>query len=236
MNICFDILFIFTDSYFDTTGFNTMVNKIYVAIFVRVSTKQQDTQRQVDDLKKLCEKQGWKVVSVITETVSGKTKNSQRPGLKKLMEIAETGLIQKVVVSEVSRLGRNTREVLEIIDELSKRKISLYIQNHNLETLTPTGKVNSMAKFMLTLLAEFARMERETLIERTISGQKRAWEVEGKQKGRPIGTIENTTKLLNKYPEVVRHLNAAKSLRDVAARCGVAINTVRKVKKAMGQS
>lgn len=213
-----------------------MVNKIYAAIFVRVSTKQQDTKRQVDDLKKLCEKQGWKVVSVITETVSGKTKNSQRSDLIKLMKLADTGLIQKVVVSEVSRLGRNTREVLDTIDELSNRKISLYIQNHNLETLTPAGKVNSMAKFMLTLLAEFARMERETLIERTISGQRRAWEVEDKQKGRPKGTTEDSTKLLNKYPEVVRHLNAGKSLRDVAARCRVAINTVRKVKKAVGQS
>ena len=140
------------------------------------------------------------------------------------------------MVSEVSRIGRNTREVLEIIEELSKRKISIYIQNHNLETLTPRGKVNSMAKFMLTLLAEFARMERETLIERTISGQRRAWEVEGKQKGRPVGTIEDTKKVLYKYPEVVRHLRAGKSLRDVAARCEVAINTVRKVKRAMAGS
>lgn len=210
-----------------------MSKTIDVAIFVRVSTRQQDTKRQVDDLQELCARQGWQSVAVITETVSGKTKNSQRPGLQKLMELAEMGLIQKVVVSEVSRLGRNTREVLATIDELSKRKVSLYIQNHNLETLTPTGKVNSMAKFMLTLLAEFARMERETLIERTVSGQRRAWEVEGKQKGRPKGTTEDSTKILYKYPEVVRHLKAGKSLRDVAARCGVAINTVRKVKKAM---
>ncbi len=211
-----------------------MTNKIRIAIFVRVSTKQQDTVRQVDDLKKLCSKQGWEVASIITEKLSGTTKNSQRPGLKKLMDLADTGAIQKVVLSEVSRLGRNTREVLEIIEELSSRKISLYIQNHNLETLTPAGKVNSMARFMLTLLAEFARMERETLVERTISGQRRAWEVEGKQKGRPIGTKEAKDKILYKYPEVVRHLRADKSLRDVAARCGVAINTVRKVKKTMG--
>ena len=93
-----------------------------------------------------------------------------------------------------------------------------------------------MAKFMLTLLAEFVRMERETLIERTISGQRRAWEVEGKQKGRPKGTTEDSNRLLNKYPEVVRHLKAGKSLRDVAARCSVAINTVRKVKNAVRQS
>lgn len=110
------------------------------------------------------------------------------------------------------------------------------VQNHNLETSTPTGKVNSMTKFMLTLLAEFAQMERKTLIERTISGQRRAWEVEDKQKDRPIGTTKDSTKLLSKYPEIVRHLNAAKSLRDMEARFGVAINTVRKVKKAMAQS
>ena len=110
------------------------------------------------------------------------------------------------------------------------------MQRCSLETLTPTGKVNSMAKFMLTLLAEFVRMERETLIERTISGQRRAWEVEGKQKGRPKGTTEDSNRLLNKYPEVVRHLKAGKSLRDVAARCSVAINTVRKVKNAVRQS
>ena len=213
-----------------------MTSKIRAVIFVRVSTQQQDTSRQVDDLKQLCAKQGWEVATVITEKVSGSAKNSQRPGLKQLMDLADTKQVEKVVVSEVSRLGRNTREVLEIIEELSKRKISLYIQNHNLETLTPTGKVNSMAKFMLTLLAEFARMERETLIERTISGQRRAWEVEGKQKGRPVGTIEDIKKVLYKYPEVVRHLKAGKSLRDVAARCEVAINTVRKVKRAMAVS
>jgi len=210
-----------------------MANKINAAIFVRVSTRSQDTARQIDDLTEICKKQGWILKQVITEKVSGSTKNSQRPGLQKLLGLANTGQIQKVVVSEVSRLGRNTREVLDIIDQLSNLKTSIYIQNYNLETLTPTGKVNSMAQFMLTLLAEFARLERETLIERTISGQRRAWEVEGKQKGRPKGTTEDKIQVLHKYPDVVRHLKAGKSLRDVSTRCNVAINTVRKVKKAM---
>ncbi len=212
-----------------------MASKINVAIFVRVSTQNQDTSRQIDDLTELCQAQGWTVAEMMTEKISGTTKNSQRPVLHKLMTLARTGQIQKVVVSEVSRLGRNTREVLETIEELSKSSVSVYIQNYNLETLTPAGKVNSMAQFMLTLLAEFARLERENIVERTISGQRRAWEVEGKQKGRPIGTIEDDTKVLAKYPEVVRHLRANKSLRDVAARCHVAINTVRRVKKAMSQ-
>ena len=210
-----------------------MANKMEAAIFVRVSARNQDAARQIDDLTELCRKQGWILKNVITEKISGVTKNSQRPGLQKLMSLAHTGQIQKVVVSEVSRLGRNTREVLEIIDQLSSSSVSIYIQNYNLETLTPGGKVNSIAQFMLTLLAEFARLERETIIERTISGQRRAWEVEGKQKGRPTGTTEDKIQVLHKYPEVVRHLKAGKSLRDVSARCGVAINTVRKVKRVM---
>ena len=138
-----------------------MANKINAAIFVRVSSRTQDAARQIDDLTELSKKQGWILREVITEKISGSAKNSQRPGLQKLMTLANTGQIQKVVVSEVSRLGRNTREVLEIIDQLSNCKTSIYIQNYNLETLTPTGKVNSMAQFMLTLLAEFARLERE---------------------------------------------------------------------------
>ncbi|MFT6002829.1 MAG: hypothetical protein ACI95T_001595 [Flavobacteriales bacterium] len=58
--------------------------------------------------------------------------------------------------------------------------------------------------------------------------------MESNHKGRPIEAIEDSAKLLNKYPEIVRHQNTAKSLRDVAARCGVAINTVRKIKKLWG--
>ena len=58
--------------------------------------------------------------------------------------------------------------------------------------------------------------------------------MESNHKGRPIEAIEDSAKLLNKYPEIVRHQNAAKSLRDVAARCGVAINTVRKIKNYGG--
>ena len=86
------------------------------------------------------------------------------------------------------------------------------------------------------ITAQHENVPRETLIERTISGQRRAWEVEGKQKGRPTGSTEDNSKVLYKYPEVVRHLKAGKSLRDVSARCEVAINTVRKVKKAMAAS
>lgn len=90
-------------------------------------TKNQDTARQIDDLTELCKKQSWIVEEVITEKVSGTTKNRQRPGLKKLILLANTGRIQKVMVSEGSRLGSNTREVLDTIALLSNLKVSMSI-------------------------------------------------------------------------------------------------------------
>ncbi|MEM7375591.1 MAG: recombinase family protein [Bacteroidota bacterium] len=81
--------------------------------------------------------------------MSGIIKNSQRPALQKLLHLAHTNRIDKVVVSEVSRLGRNTREVLETIEERSKAGVSIYIQNYHLETFTPHGEED-----MLLLLEE----------------------------------------------------------------------------------
>ena len=76
-------------------------------------------------------------------------------------------------MSEVSRLGRSTVEVLQIVEELTQLGISIYVQNFGIETLK-NGKRNPVAQFMFTLLAEFTRLERETLRERILSGMDEA--------------------------------------------------------------
>ena len=125
-----------------------------VVIFVRVSKKEQDYQRQV--------------VAEIAEKISGAKRNQDREGIQQLLELSRQGAIQKVLVSEVSRLGRSTVEVLQIVEELTQLGISIYVQNFGIETLK-NGKRNPVAQFMFTLLAEFARLERETLRERILS-------------------------------------------------------------------
>ena len=77
---------------------------------------------------------------------------------------------RQMFTTELSRLGRNPLQVLEVIEMLNARRVSLYIQNYSIETLTEEGKINAMSQFLITILAEVARMERQTIRERVESG------------------------------------------------------------------
>jgi DNA invertase Pin-like site-specific DNA recombinase len=196
-------------------------------IFVRVSKREQDYQRQLEDLRALAKAQNLKIVAEIAEKVSGAKNNQERDGVQELLRLAQKGIIQKVLVQEVSRLGRSTVEVLKVLEELTSLRVSVYVQNFGFETLK-NGKRNPIAQFMFTLLAEFARMERETLRERILSGMEEARR-QGKHLGRPDGSFENKETFLKKYPSVVRNLRQGISVRKTAKICDTSINTVRKV-------
>ncbi len=197
-------------------------------IFVRVSKKEQDYQRQLEDLRVVAQTQSVHVVAEISEKISGAHMNEVRDGIQELLQLCRHGAIQKVLVCEVSRLGRSTVEVLQIVDELTQLGISIYVQNFGIETLK-NGKRNPVAQFMFTLLTEFARLERETLRERILSGMEEARR-RGKKIGRPDGTVEEKATFLKKYGSVARNLRAGLSVRKTAKLCEVSINTVRKVK------
>jgi len=74
------------------------------------------------------------------------------------------------LVTELSRQGRDTLQVLKTLEILNQNKISLWIQNYNIETLTPEKEINSMSQFLVTILAEVVRMERRTIENRLQSG------------------------------------------------------------------
>jgi DNA invertase Pin-like site-specific DNA recombinase len=194
---------------------------------VRVS-KEQDYQRQVEDLRAVAQSQAVQVVAEISEKINGAKRNQEREGIQQLLALSRRGAIQKVLVSEVSRLGRSTVEVLQIVEELTQLGISIYVQKFGLETLKH-GKRNPVAQFIFTLLAEFARLERETLRERILSGMDEARR-QGVTIGRPAGVTEDKAVFLKKYAAVARQLRAGLSVRKTAKLCEVAINTVRKVK------
>ena len=88
--------------------------------------------------------------------------------------VCEANGIDKVLVTELSRLGRDTLQVLEVIEMLNTKRISLYINNYHIETLTEGGKVNPMSQFLVTILAEVARMERKTIKERAMANRSHA--------------------------------------------------------------
>ena len=104
--------------------------------------------------------------------------------------------------------------------------------NYNLETQKPDGSRNPMAQFLFTLLAEFARMEKELLVERIHSGLDHA-RGQGKHLGRPSGSTKDAAQLLTDHADIVRQLRQAKSIRDVAKITGKAEGTVKKVRRLL---
>jgi DNA invertase Pin-like site-specific DNA recombinase len=204
---------------------------IPVAILARVSTSKQNDDRQIHELKEHAERNGWQVIEVIREQVSGASRS--RPDIERVIELARSGTVKKVLVHEVSRLGRRPGLVHPTVEKLHDAGVSLYWHSQRIETLLPDGKRNQAAGMILALMAEMAMAERETLIERTNSGLAEARR-KGVTLGRPVGSTLDPADLLAKHPDICRQLRAGKSIRDVAAITGKAKGTVMAVKKAMG--
>jgi DNA invertase Pin-like site-specific DNA recombinase len=203
-----------------------------VAILVRVSTNKQETQRQKHELATLAEARGWRVVEVCEETVSGSADRSERLGLMRIEELARAGEIKKVLVHEISRLARRPSVAHSFVETLEECGVSLYWHAHAIETLLPSGKRNPAAAIMLALLAEMARAEKETLIERIRSGLDEARR-KGVKLGRPAGSTQGDDGLLVKHPDVVRALRAGQSVRNAAKITGKGGSTVQRVKAAL---
>ena len=111
--------------------------------------------------------------------------------------------IHKVLVTELSRLGRDTLQVLQAIEILNQNKVSVFIQNYNIETLTPEGEINPMSQFLITILAEVARMERKTIRERVASGYQN-FRNNGGKVGRKVGYSKSNETMREEYAEEIK--------------------------------
>ena len=198
-----------------------------VCIFARVSTNIQDYDRQVNELTALAQRNGWSVEAVFCEKISGAKKNIERKELSRMVEYVQANNINKVVVTELSRLGRDTLQVLEVIEQFNKLSISLYIQNYGIETLTENGEVNPMSQFLITILAEVARMERKTIRERVESGYKN-YRANGGKVGRKEGYRKSEADMREQYAEEIRLLRKGLSYRNISKITGTSVNTIRK--------
>ena len=198
-----------------------------ICIFARVSTSVQDYDRQVNELTSLAQRNGWSVEAVFSEKISGAKKNSERKELSRMVDYVQAHHISKVAVTELSRLGRDTLQVLEVIEQFNKLGISLFIQNYGIETLTANGEVNPMSQFLITILAEVARMERKTIRERVESGYKN-YRANGGKVGRKEGYRKSEADMREQYAEEIRLLRKGISLRNIAKITGTSVNTIRK--------
>jgi DNA invertase Pin-like site-specific DNA recombinase len=204
---------------------------VKVIIFSRVSTLAQDYQRQTDELLEYADKMGYSVEKVFEEKISGVKKNEERKELMAMMSYVKNNQIEKVLTWELSRIGRNAVQVLQVIEMLNDAKISLYIKNYNLETLNPNGTVNPLSQFMVQILNSVNEMERQTIVQRLRSGYSAA-RSKGVRVGRKTGVqVKSDDQFLKENKEVAKLLKQGFSVRKVMKLTDRSSGTVQKVKK-----
>ena len=135
--------------------------------YIRVSTEHQETARQQEIMV------NYGVDRIFSEKISGA--NTDRPQLKAMLDYVREG--DTLYVESISRLGRSTKDLLNIIDSLTAKGVTLISNKENIDTNSPTGK------FMLTVFAALSQLEREQLRQRQREGIEIA-KVQGKYTGR----------------------------------------------------
>lgn len=141
-------------------------------IYARISTNStlQDNRRQVRDLKIFAERNDIEITGVFNEEMSGATRTDTRPGFIELSKFIEENNIKLILVSEVSRLGRNTVQALQTMEELHANGVCVYVHQSGSYTLRPDGTVEPTTELLLTVMAGLAKQERSQFIERVNSG------------------------------------------------------------------
>ena len=203
-----------------------------VVILARVSTNKQDYDRQIIELTDYCNRVGWEVANVFANKVSGAKTVEERAEIVDMIEYVRTKAIRRVVVLEISRLGRNTLEALKVIQTLNENGVSLYIKNYNLETLNPDGKPNPVASLITTILLEIASMERLTIQERMASGRDKyiaKCRETGVKMGRPSSYRKSDEEYKEQYSKEISLLRKGISLRNIYAITGTSVGTLRKL-------
>ena len=200
-------------------------------IYARVSSQndRQDTKRQVQDLERYAESQNLRVLKVYEEHISGAKKIEERQVLSECLEYCTSHSVKILLVSELSRLGRSTLQVLRSLEILHEAKVSVYIQNIGISSLQPNGEVNPIASIMITILAEMSNIERSNIQYRLNSGRKQYIE-RGGRLGRKPGSRKTTEQMKEEYKEVISLLKKDYSIRNVAKLTGCSVQTVQTVK------
>ncbi|MGB6500798.1 MAG: recombinase family protein [Thermoplasmata archaeon] len=186
-----------------------------VAIYARVSTKEQSTEAQVAQLTAYCQARGWTDVAIFRDDgISGVRDN--RPELDQLRQRMMAGEFHAVVVSKMDRLGRSLGMILRFWDDADAAGARVIVIDQGIDTSTPTGRLQ---RNMLAALAEF---ERELILERTQAGIARARAL-GKKFGAPRRISESVAS------EVRERKAQGESLRMISQRMNIKLGGVRSV-------
>ncbi|WP_430817312.1 recombinase family protein [Carboxylicivirga sp. RSCT41] len=139
-------------------------------IYSRVSTEVQNNKSQIQDLRDYAKYMKFKILGVYEEKVSGTTNATERLAFKELMDYAKGGQVDNILIWELSRLGRNLKDILKTVDILTEKRINVYAKKENINTLNDDKSVNNTAQMLLGIMGSVAQYERTTITERSKRG------------------------------------------------------------------
>ncbi|PZR39867.1 MAG: hypothetical protein DI538_05880 [Azospira oryzae] len=147
-----------------------MKNQKTAIIYSRVSTQDQDNQRQISELKEYAKFKNLKLLAVFEEKISGAVRGFNRVEFKKLLEFVDTNKPDNILVWELSRIGRSNRDIVNNIEDFIEKGVNIYMKKEGLNTLSETGQKDPTTGMLISVLGGLAEMERQTIKARSISG------------------------------------------------------------------
>ena len=203
-----------------------------VVTYLRVSSTDQNSDRQQVNLKEIANQKNWTVVRNFTEKTSGTTKANDRREFSEMIKYIEKNDIKIVMISEISRLGRKVTDILNTIESFHEKGVALYIQQFNMLSYE-NNKENPTVKLLCQMMSIGAEMENNLRRERQREGVALA-KLQNKYSGRKEGAKASKKKVLEKYCDVVDLLQKSElSVRRIASISKRSINTVRKFKELL---
>jgi DNA invertase Pin-like site-specific DNA recombinase len=189
-----------------------------VALYLRVSTDGQTIANQRRELEDMARRAGWKIVEVYQDKgISGTKGRNGRPELNRMMEDATRRSFKKLLVWDLSRLGRSLRDLISISDHFQELGVDLYMHKDAIDTATASGRL------FFHIVGAIGEFERERIRERINAGLARA-KAEGKKLGRPEGSTKDKVK---HQAEIVSLRDAGMSIRKIASTVRVSTSTVQ---------
>lgn len=196
-----------------------------IVLYTRVSTIEQNPDRQLTNSKEYD--------YVLTDYCSGNIPLYQRPKGSEVKKMIDSGSLKKLVIHDVTRIGRNTLDVLSIWTDLTQRGIVIECKNPNIRNIDENGNVDKFSELMLSILSTMSQFEKSLIRERQLEGIKIRKE-KGLYGGRRIGTTDTTERFLKKKKsqDILNYLNKGTySYDEISKILSVSTTTVTKVKK-----
>ena len=186
-----------------------------VVLYCRVSTKDQNCERQISELKEIASNHNYHIIDEYIDTgFSGSMKN--RPELDRMMKDAFSKKFEMVMTLELSRMGRSTKNLLEIVEKLKEKDINLFIANQQIDTSTPSGEM------FFTIASAFVTYEKNLIKERVISGLQNA-----KKKGVVLGRKTNLNGMTKN--KIIEMKSQNIGLKKIAFETKVSVQSIRKL-------